>query len=80
MVVAAGRAAFMKIMRRESWSEACAAQAAARTMPHGTQDGALADTARCPCHPPGDFDMQWQTPTATDWRFGFEITLYVGAR
>ncbi len=24
--------------------------------------------------------MQWQTPTATDFRFGFEITLYVAAR
>ena len=24
--------------------------------------------------------MQWQTPTATDLRFGFEITLYVAAR
>ena len=24
--------------------------------------------------------MLWQTPTATDIRFGFEITLYVAAR
>ena len=24
--------------------------------------------------------MQWQTPTATDFRFGFEISLYVAAR
>jgi len=24
--------------------------------------------------------MTWQTPTATDFRFGFEITLYVAAR
>jgi pyrroloquinoline quinone biosynthesis protein A len=24
--------------------------------------------------------MQWQTPTATDLRFGFEITMYVAAR
>jgi len=24
--------------------------------------------------------MQWQTPTAIDWRFGFEITLYAAAR
>jgi coenzyme PQQ precursor peptide PqqA len=29
---------------------------------------------------PGDCFMQWQTPTATDLRFGFEITLYVAAR
>lgn len=25
-------------------------------------------------------DMQWTTPTATDFRFGFEITMYVAAR
>ncbi|MBC7716568.1 MAG: pyrroloquinoline quinone precursor peptide PqqA [Pseudorhodobacter sp.] len=24
--------------------------------------------------------MQWQTPTAVDFRFGFEITMYVAAR
>jgi len=24
--------------------------------------------------------MTWQTPTATDFRFGFEITMYVAAR
>ncbi|MFG5411333.1 pyrroloquinoline quinone precursor peptide PqqA [Piscinibacter sakaiensis] len=24
--------------------------------------------------------MTWQTPTATDFRFGFEITLYISAR
>ncbi|HSW03882.1 pyrroloquinoline quinone precursor peptide PqqA [Aquabacterium sp.] len=24
--------------------------------------------------------MQWQTPTATDFRFGFEITMYISAR
>jgi coenzyme PQQ precursor peptide PqqA len=29
---------------------------------------------------PGDLTMQWQTPTATDLRFGFEITMYVAAR
>ena len=28
----------------------------------------------------GDFLMQWQTPTASDFRFGFEITMYVAAR
>jgi len=35
---------------------------------------------RCPCHPTGDPSMQWQTPTAIDFRFGFEITMYVAAR
>jgi len=24
--------------------------------------------------------MTWQTPQATDFRFGFEITMYVAAR
>jgi len=24
--------------------------------------------------------MQWQTPTAADFRFGFEITMYIAAR
>ncbi|MCD2342700.1 pyrroloquinoline quinone precursor peptide PqqA [Ideonella azotifigens] len=24
--------------------------------------------------------MQWTTPTAADFRFGFEITMYVSAR
>ena len=31
-------------------------------------------------HPPRRRTMQWQTPTATDFRFGFEITMYVAAR
>jgi coenzyme PQQ precursor peptide PqqA len=28
----------------------------------------------------GDFPMTWQTPQASDFRFGFEITMYVAAR
>jgi len=24
--------------------------------------------------------MQWETPTACDFRFGFEITMYIAAR
>ncbi|MET0509990.1 MAG: pyrroloquinoline quinone precursor peptide PqqA [Burkholderiaceae bacterium] len=24
--------------------------------------------------------MKWTTPTATDFRFGFEITMYIAAR
>jgi coenzyme PQQ precursor peptide PqqA len=27
-----------------------------------------------------EFTMTWTTPTATDLRFGFEITMYVSAR
>ena len=40
-----------------------------------------------PCAPPGtrahpqeNSPMQWQTPTAIDFRFGFEITMYVSNR
>ena len=32
------------------------------------------------CNPTGAPSMQWQTPTAIDFRFGFEITMYVAAR
>jgi coenzyme PQQ precursor peptide PqqA len=42
-----------------------------------------ARTVRCPCSQPflqGEPSMTWQTPAATDLRFGFEITMYVSAR
>jgi coenzyme PQQ precursor peptide PqqA len=39
-----------------------------------------ASTVRRSCHQlKGDL-MTWQTPAATDLRFGFEITMYVSAR
>lgn len=28
----------------------------------------------------GDTHMTWTTPTATDFRFGFEITMYIATR
>lgn len=28
----------------------------------------------------GDITMTWTTPTATDFRFGFEITMYIATR
>jgi coenzyme PQQ precursor peptide PqqA len=28
----------------------------------------------------GDFIMKWETPAACDFRFGFEITMYIAAR
>jgi coenzyme PQQ precursor peptide PqqA len=43
----------------------------------------IADPCRCrlgACATERRLLMQWQTPTATDFRFGFEITLYVAAR
>ena len=27
-----------------------------------------------------DANMKWETPTACDFRFGFEITMYIAAR
>jgi coenzyme PQQ precursor peptide PqqA len=33
-----------------------------------------------PCGNPRRPCMTWTTPTATDFRFGFEITMYVAAR
>jgi coenzyme PQQ precursor peptide PqqA len=46
--------------------------------PRGTLAPAVAD--RYPCHLDRRTLMQWQTPAATDFRFGFEITMYVSAR
>jgi coenzyme PQQ precursor peptide PqqA len=28
----------------------------------------------------GDMPMQWTTPSFTDMRFGFEITMYIATR
>jgi coenzyme PQQ precursor peptide PqqA len=33
-----------------------------------------------PAPPDRSIPMQWTTPSATDFRFGFEITMYVAAR
>jgi coenzyme PQQ precursor peptide PqqA len=68
----------MKIMRLDSWSEGWACRRGGRTMRHGMTaspqmpSGTRATDRR--------LSMQWQTPTATDFRFGFEITMYVAAR
>lgn len=50
---------------------------------HGPRDSHVPRAPPGACHHPRRHDMQttqWQTPTAIDWRFGFEITLYVAAR
>ena len=48
---------------------------------HAERDAEVpAGTVRCLCHTSGDLPMQWQTPTAIDFRFGFEITMYVSNR
>jgi coenzyme PQQ precursor peptide PqqA len=50
---------------------------------HGPRDllaSIPAATVRRCATPTGDSSMQWQTPQACDFRFGFEITMYVAAR
>lgn len=59
----------MKIMRARSWS---------RGYPGG---GGAASISPGPfVRPPQEMNMIWQTPQAQDFRFGFEITMYVAAR
>jgi len=60
----------MKFMRRESWRGAWAR----------ARRGASMHAVRCRTPLFRRPLMQWQTPTATDLRFGFEITLYAAAR
>jgi coenzyme PQQ precursor peptide PqqA len=72
----------MKIMSRESWCGGCADRAVAMTISRGMNAfpraprGARASQLTLQ----GDPSMTWQTPAATDLRFGFEITMYVSAR
>jgi coenzyme PQQ precursor peptide PqqA len=55
--------------------------AAAWRRDHASRDASIpAATIRRPRGSKGDVFMTWQTPTATDFRFGFEITMYVAAR
>jgi coenzyme PQQ precursor peptide PqqA len=56
--------------RRPPWSD------------HAARDGRIPAVAggRLLCHLSRRLPMKWQTPTATDYRFGFEITMYVAAR
>jgi len=60
----------MNFMRGESWAGGWALH----------PPGASICPVRSRTTRQGDRLMQWQTPTATDLRFGFEITLYVAAR
>jgi coenzyme PQQ precursor peptide PqqA len=59
----------MKIMRRNSWSGGYPAQGAAASICCRTIGPTNLET-----------HMIWQTPQAQDFRFGFEITMYVAAR
>jgi coenzyme PQQ precursor peptide PqqA len=44
----------------------------ARRVPHAGQSARMSSEQ--------EIDMQWTIPTASDFRFGFEITMYVSAR
>ena len=68
----------MKIMSRESWCGGCAALAAGVTIGRGNNNPREHRPVSVPLQ--GDPSMTWQTPAATDLRFGFEITMYVAAR
>jgi coenzyme PQQ precursor peptide PqqA len=71
---------FMKICRRDSWWWGCGRAAPSGTMGHGMRSFPRRHPA--PRHQTHErrHAMQWTTPTATDFRFGFEITMYVAAR
>jgi coenzyme PQQ precursor peptide PqqA len=70
---------FMKIMRAESWSGGWPGRSVGANMRCGMNSSPRLPTGSRfnPLRRPR---MQWQTPTATDFRFGFEITMYVAAR
>jgi coenzyme PQQ precursor peptide PqqA len=69
----------MKIMRRESWRDRWACRRPGLSMRCGVMKSPRANqTVRA--NPQEHFHMQWQTPTAIDFRFGFEITMYVANR
>ena len=69
----------MKIMRAESCCDGWVRRAGGINMGQG-----LDQSSRAPFGTRATrqerFPMQWQTPTATDFRFGFEITMYVANR
>jgi coenzyme PQQ precursor peptide PqqA len=57
----------------------------ATTRPHAKVIFPLSAGRRCLPHPINRssqeaLNMTWETPTAIDFRFGFEITMYIAAR
>jgi coenzyme PQQ precursor peptide PqqA len=78
MVASGLRRRFMKIMRRDSCRRACGGRGCGGSMGHGAPVPAVAVRRRATFKK--ETPMQWTTPTATDFRFGFEITMYVAAR
>jgi coenzyme PQQ precursor peptide PqqA len=70
---------FMKIMRFDSWRGGCADRRSGTSIRIGIVASPRSPAGDCAISR-GVLRMQWQTPTAVDFRFGFEITLYVAAR
>jgi coenzyme PQQ precursor peptide PqqA len=69
----------MKIMRPESRLQRFPRRRHGPSMCRGISDSRGAGRPRRHFDAKGNF-MQWQTPSATDIRLGFEITMYVAAR
>ena len=69
----------MKIMSLESWCEGSRSRPRRATMRYGAARPLQVPSGACVIRQE-TFPMQWQTPTAIDFRFGFEITMYVAAR
>jgi coenzyme PQQ precursor peptide PqqA len=68
----------MKIMSLNSWCGGWLPSASTRNI--GVEKRfSTAPTGAVPTHSQETF-MQWTTPQACDFRFGFEITMYVAAR
>jgi coenzyme PQQ precursor peptide PqqA len=59
---------------------ACRLSARLRPGEYSTREFAPRRAVWPGAQPSGDSLMQWQTPQACDFRFGFEITLYIAAR
>ena len=68
----------MKIMRVESWCGGWKPGTGKRNIRPEKRFSA-APSGAVPPHPK-EILMQWTTPQACDFRFGFEITMYVAAR
>src|SRR6266702_600186 len=76
------------IRRMLYFTQAPAACALQHSLRHGVCVVTNADAARASrwvhgammCQPHGGTHMQWTTPSYTDMRFGFEITMYIATR
>jgi pyrroloquinoline quinone biosynthesis protein A len=68
----------MKIMRADSWRGGYDGRRGWARMAHGIRIPRR--TIRRGATSTRRLSMTWQTPQACDFRFGFEITMYISAR